>query len=303
VRSRRNWSTNLKMALNRPIKSGLTVQDLKEEVLDGIPIYNGAKGILPRTMERALASAEDEVEKDIDMVFGKRTIYCIQDQSQPEFPDGAPDDHRIIRPPLDKPKNWFAGDRHGAIRLPLAPAKKIISVHLVYPYGVNQRFPLNTNSFALEKNCLRFKFLYYNNGGAGYPTAAMPNAFFGGSGNASYANTSIPGGVEVVYEAGLTQREIENEWQEIPSMVLMLAAAKVLALVQARVGGTGADGGGGSGPVIKETQTTDNITDSIEFADRSKLGAYGGEITTLMNQYKASMARVNSRKITFGWLG
>lgn len=281
---------------NRPVKSGLTVKELKEEVLDGIPLYNGAKGILPKTMERALASAEDEVEKDIDMLFGKRTVYCIQDQSQPEFPEGVQDDFRVIRPALDKPRNWFAGDRHGAIRLPVAPARKIISVHLLYPFGASQRFPVNSTSFRLERNSIRFVPMQY--GGISGSTAGLifPGQF-------TYSNQSIPGGVEVVYEAGLTPREIAMDWQEIPSMVLMLAAAKVLALMQPKVGGTSADGSGGSGPVIKESQTTDNITDSIEFADRSKLGAYGGEITTLMNQYKASMARVNSRKITFGWLG
>jgi hypothetical protein len=281
---------------NRPIKSGLTVKDLREEVLDGIPIFNGGKGILPRTMERALASAEDEVEKDIDMLFGKRTVYCIQDQSQPEFAEGVKDDYRIIRPALDKPRNWFAGDRHGAIRLPLGPAKKVLSVHLTYPFGASQRFPVDSRSFRLERNSIRFVPMQY--GGISGATAGLifPGQF-------TYSNQSIPGGVEVIYETGLNRREMDQDWQEIPSMVLMLAAAKVLALTQPRIGGTGADGSAGSGPVIKETQTTDNITNSIEFADRSKLGAYGGEITTLMNQYKSSMGRVNSRKITFGWLG
>lgn len=267
----------------RPLKSGLTVEQLREEVLDGIPVYNGAKGIAERLIQRALASAEDKVEKDTDILLSPRTVHCIQDQSDPVFEEGQDDDFRIVKPPLDKPANWFAGNRFGALRLPIGPARRLHSLTLV-PFGVNaRRLPVPVppdprSPVRLERNTVRF----------------VPNVIGGlmainsvVGAHALNDKLTIPGGVEVVYEAGLSARQLAHDGQTLITMVVLAAQIEVLTEVQARLGGG----------VQKEKLVQDGMGNEVELAKREGGGPLGGEIAAARRLYEWHLRSVRAGKL------
>lgn len=271
-------------SINRPKKSHVTVDMVRQHVLDGIPVYLSGEAIPDHMIQFNIWSAEDQVEKDSDLLIGPRDIHCIQDQSEPVFKDGI-DDFRIIKNALDKPRNWFAGDRRGAIKLPLGPAKIVKSVSIALPYSTNARFAIRLDSVRLEKQLMRFMPARYGYMFQGTSGPWGPWSIFDSS--------AVPGGIEVIYQAGLSERQIQQDWMEIPAMVVTLAALRTLLATQARLGGG----------IQRESITQDNLVNMVELADRSHGGPLAGEIAGLARQYNEMLRALNAKKMFFGWLG
>jgi hypothetical protein len=226
------------------------------------------------------------VEKDLDILIKPRMIYCVQDQTfLPPEPDG------IVLPPLDIPRNWFAGDRQGAVKLPKGFPREIKKITL-QPYGPYTS-PLNipvsgTNkAIRLERNLLRFVPNRFGVLGLSMPWSAT--VWRGTPGNFGPAGTNVPGGIEVVYEAGLTKNQIENDYYPILDMVMLAAQIGVLTQVQARIG-NGAQ---------REKLGQDGLINEIDYPKREGFGPLGGELKQMEKQYQALLHSMRAGQLSF----
>jgi hypothetical protein len=285
----------------RVSKLGLDPQVVYKQVLSGIPAYDGPRGVDPLVVERLLYSAEDRVESDTDMLIKPRMIYCVQDRNfEPPEPDA------IVKSALTIPANWFAGNRNGYTPLPNSPVRQIHRLSVVANNYSNRRIEIQVNApnspIRLKQNALwlRPNFLWQNivdsigswSGGGDTTSglgmyAANSNQFGAGGRHRWEAGRAIPAGLEVVFEAGLTKREIENDYYPLISMVYIQTQIGVLTELQQRVGGNGAQ---------EETLQVDAMTNTIKFPDRSKAGVFGGELKALGAQYDQLLRSMLSKK-------
>lgn len=183
----------------------VSVAEVREAVLSGIPLLYTAQGLgVPDLLIAGnIAAAQNKVGLDLDTLIGPREVRCIADQSDPEDPS----DDAIIMPPLDKPRNWFAGDRWGSLKLPVLPAKKVLSV-TIKPYGYSAiPIAIPVNRVRLDNGSLRFV-----PGPLGFllPFSSIVPIQQLEDGN------MLPGALEIVYLAGLTARDLANSRSSRP---------------------------------------------------------------------------------------
>lgn len=106
---------------------GITAEEVWITVLDGVPTYNLQGQRLPDVViDTMIETAEAWVESKLDILIGLREVHCVEDQGDPN--DDSTD--IIVRTPLDKPRNWFQGDRSGIVKLPYRPAQRILSLRV-----------------------------------------------------------------------------------------------------------------------------------------------------------------------------
>lgn len=262
-------------------KLGLNASELKQQILDGLPMYNYMGMSIPLiTVEGALRSAEDRVERDLDILISKRTVWCKSDAVEPEDIE----DNTIILKSLTKPVNWFQGHRQGALSLPKAPVKKILSVHIRTFGPYNAPFEIPLDRVRLESP----NMLYFVPGVMGtiFPLSSYLGSYLVADG------TRIPAGVEVKYEAGLSKREICNDYYPIITMVKVLAQIEVLTFMQILLGqGT-----------QKEQVIQDGLGNTVEYASRSSMGPLGGEIKALNKLYDDLKNTMRSQFISWTML-
>lgn len=248
--------------------TGVRVQEVREYVLDGLPVLRGGHEIPAALIMQSIDAAEDKVEKDLDILIWERDVHCVSDQDDSDLDDS---DTRVLLGALDKPRNWFAGDRFGVLRLPRAPAKRLIRVTLL-PYGPLARpleLPIDDPRYAqprLDRNKVRF---VPGRMGIVLPMPQSIMAFFVRDGFV------IPNGIEIVYRAGLSRRQLRQQAPMIRLMVIYQAAILTLGLVQGRM----------MGGAQKESVASDNLQNSVETAKRDQLGPLGGEIKALKATY------------------
>lgn len=276
------------MFVERVSKLGLDPQKLYMEAIAGFPAYYKAQGISPDVVKRMLFTAEDLVERDLDILISPRMVYCVQDQTfEPAESDA------IVLPPLDIPANWFAGNRQGGVKLPKGFPRKIVSLKITTSYFTNQQrnIPVNglNSPVKLDKNLLRLSHLN-NAGGLGLGFAGAGSGFGAGGIYRHSAGSVIAGGLEVVYECGLTRQQIENDFYPIMSMIPIQMQIGIFTELQHRVGGNGAQ---------EEALVQDAMSNTIKYPDRSKAGVFGGEIAMLRKQYDALKNAMNSGVLKF----
>lgn len=260
----------------------VSVAEVRETVLSGIPLLYTQQGlgVSDALIQGNIAAAQNKVGLDLDVLIGPHEIRCITDQSDPEDPL----DDAIIMPPLDKPKNWFAGDRWGALKLPVLPAKKILVV-TIKPYGWNTRpIPIPVDRIRLENGLLRFV-----PGPLGY---LLP---FSGAVPIMQLNdgSTLPGALEVIYTAGLTARDLANK-PIIKTLIMLEAAILTLTMVQGRIGGG----------IAEESVGFDGLSNSVRLGRIDILGPLGGLIKAYKANYEELLRSAQS-DMTFRliWLG
>ncbi len=268
----------------RASKTGITVDMVRSGVLDGIPAYTKYAGQIPADLiQLAINTAEDMVERETDVYFSIRKVYCVQDQLfEPPEVSG------VVMPPLDKPANWFAGQRSGAITLPKLKAKKVYSLKLL-PFGQYVvPIVIPQTRIRLQRQLLQLTTGAYQGG----TDAAAYGGLGFGAGFYAVDGMRIPAGLEIIYDAGLTKRELENDFSGLFSLVLMSAAITVLVLTQARIGGG----------TQKEALGQDSLTNTVEYAQRNVGGPLGGEIKQLAMSYQHILSVFNSYKLNYIYL-
>jgi len=274
--------------------TGVTVETLRG-MLAGIPALvhlrdTGMLIIEDLLIEDNIRAAEVAVGTELDVMLGVHEIRCQHDLSDEDIPDGV-----IIKPALTKPRNWFEQDRWGKVTLPVLPVKEILSVTL-YPSGwSNVRFPLRLDLVRVTKD--------------GFSVASVPMAIGGVIGGLLHQGVTgnpltllsatdgraMPGGLEVHYRGGLSQREID-QYPLIRTLVQLQALILLLTFYQSFLGG-GAQ---------KEAAGVDGMTNSVELARRDVLGPLGGEIKALTASYNRLL---QTAKMKFGaniattWMG
>jgi hypothetical protein len=259
----------------RPSRTGVTVKMMREEYLDGLPVYAGPAGIPTSLIERSILAAESRVEKQTDIILSPATVYCRKDQTRPTPAEG---ERIIMRPALTKPANWFSGNRFGALKLPVRPLNKIKKVRLL-PYGpMALPFELEDGKYVQFRpvdNFLRFL------PGVTGMLFGIDAAIFT---QPPYNVMQIPGGIEVEAEAGLSKELLEDEFDILISMTMLAAASLILTAVQARMGGG----------VQKEQLVQDGLSNTVEYARRDKGGPLAGEIATFEAQYDELLSAVTA---------
>jgi hypothetical protein len=278
--------------MSRIRKTSLNVQVLRAELMSGLPLSIGA--VTDQQINRWLNAAEDQVERDLDMFISPRTVYCVHDQyATPE--SNTP---YYISGPLDKPRNWFAGNRHGALKLPRGMGKKITSIKFLPTTGLVVPLIINLNDENMNnpfRRIIRLKnsFVRFVDNWWRPMSGPMFNGYSGLGGwffpFSQYDNMSIPGGIEIVYEAGLTPYQLENDFAGIEAMVLIQAQIAMLISLQYRTG-RGAQA---------ETLVEDALQNKLEYAKRDGFGPYGGEIKALKDRYKDLLAAFRTE---FNWI-
>lgn len=262
-----------------------------ESMLAGIPqslhAHFGDSGIPVVLVQEAIYSAEGRVERDLDILISPRKVYCVDN---PGFEPPEPD--AIVMPALDIPANWLAGNRQGILKLPKGFPKIIHSFKLRSTWSPSIRkfdvpvAPIERSVITVAKNSVRLKSAQWGLWLAG---AGVPHYGAGGFGAGGIyrqsAGTTIPGGAEFIYTAGLSQRELNSrEWRPLLSLIRIAAMIEVLTLVQPGVGG-GAQ---------KERLMTDATNNEIEYGRRDGFGAFGGDIKALQKQYDNLMRSLQS---------
>lgn len=241
---------------------GLTAADVWQVALDGVPTFNLEGQRLPdAVIEGFLAAAESKVESDLDLLIGLREVRCTHDQ-------GDPDDELsdvVYHPALDKPRNWFAGDRAGIIRLPFAPVQKILSV-TVRPYGFGA-VPLSIPLDRVRTTTKGFSLVPGPKGFIMPMGAALPAYFTVQDG------TRIPGGLEVVYQAGLGKRGLK-QYPLVRTLVLLQGAILALQSVNVKLGAG----------VQQEQVRSDGLDNNVTL-QKSPLGPLGGALAGLKATY------------------
>jgi hypothetical protein len=255
---------------------GITVDRIREECVDGIPLFAAGKGVSDDIIQRAIFSAEDRVERDLDILIRVRRVYCIQNQMF-----DPPDQDAVILPPLDKPSNWFAGHRRGAIRLPRNNVKQIEKITLK-PFGMFSReidIPIRDNRVRLERNTVRF-----------VPGPYAQEAYLAGW--MMQDGINVPGGIEIIFTAGLTKREIEQDWYPVLSMVTIGAQMEIYTGLQPRIGAG----------LQEERLVQDALSNDIKYADKRDGGALGGELKRLELQYNRYRDTLRAGKLSFVYI-
>lgn len=242
----------------------VTVGDVREAVLDGLPtlFLADGRGVPDAVIQGALASAQHKVEADLNILIGVHEVRCVRDKPD----EDTLADNVIIHEPLDKPKNWFAGDRFGALKLPYRPVKKILKVRFL-PYGWNSApIDMQSERTRLEDNLLRFV-----PGPFGYmmPITALFPAYQMSDGSAN------PGAIEVTFTAGLSERDLRLRYPLVAELIKTQAAIMVLSLVQGRVGGG----------VARESAGGDGLTNAVDLGRVDVLGPLGGILKGLKSNY------------------
>lgn len=251
---------------------GLTVMHLKDGIIDGLPLTQSGIDVPLWLLRDALDAAESKVESDCDMFIWERDVYCVSNLDDSGL---DAEDDRAIYPALDKPKNWFAGQRYGMIKLPRGPAKKLIRV-TVLPYGfmsapidipVDDEAERQGKSRArLDRNKLRF---VPGRNGMLFGSAVTQMRY------TMYDGETIPNGLEVVYRAGLSERQLRLEGAKFRTLVLLQAAIQAITMLQARM----------AGGMQKEALQTDGLANTVEVAKRDSGGPLGGELRSLRKNY------------------
>lgn len=251
---------------------GLTVFHIKDGILDGLPLTQNGLDVPLWLIRESIDAAESKVEADCDMFIWERDIYCVSELDDSELDIS---DDRTIFGALDKPKNWFAGQRWGMIQLPRGPAKKLHRV-TVLPYGFltqpidipvkDEDERLGDSRARLDKNKVRF--------------VPGRNGLLFGQRLSQLIYTlrdheTIPNGIEIVYRAGLSERELRLEGAKFRTLVMLQAGILALTALQARVGGG----------VQKESLQTDGLHNTVEVGKRDSAGPLGGEIKGLRKAY------------------
>lgn len=261
-------------------RSGVQITDVKGMLLGipGLRYLNGQQAIPDSVIYQNVLAAEDKVGLDLDLLIGVREIRCINDQTEPTDPL----DDSIIMPAFDKPRNWFQGDRWGALKLPYGPAKAVISV-TAKPYGYFSPMVIQIpkDRFRLEKGLLQFV------PGGVLGTVLPYNASLSGTfayGYNQFADGSmLPGGLEVVYTAGLSPRDLKRH-PLILTLVQLQALILTITFYQPWIGG-GAQ---------KETAASDGQNNSVELARRDRAGVLGGELAALLASYNALLRSIRA---------
>ena len=171
---------------------GILPEDVWTVALDGVPTYNlDGQRIPDLLIQEFISTAENKVGLDLDVLIGVRTVKCTPAQGDPDDED----DDAIYHRALDKPRNWFAGDRAGIINLPYRPVIDIQRLTL-HPYGFGARtidLPLDR----LRVTTRGFSLVPGSNGLLFPPGTTIWGGLSLLDGN------RVPGGIEVEYRAGL----------------------------------------------------------------------------------------------------
>ncbi len=263
--------------------TGVTVADIRG-MLAGIAslTYLRSTGLLviedDIILENILA-AEDMLGTQLDLPLAVKEVRCIHEQRDPEEP-GV-----IVKPAIDKPRNWFEQDRWGAIGLPVLPVREILSVR-VYPSG------WSSASYEVPLDRIRPDRKGFQIASWGLAIGGITGyAWSGGSVGAPLGlmltndGRSMPGGIEVIYRAGLSAYQIEQT-PLLKTLTRLQALILTLTFYQAFLGG-GAQ---------KEMGGSDGQTNSVELAQRHYGGPLAGEILNLRKSYNEllSVARVKT---------
>jgi hypothetical protein len=268
----------------RVSKVGYDLDTVVDEIMHFIPASLDPNGLVRQPwfqgfIKRMLFTAEDTVERDLDILISRRKVYCIEDQTfEP------PEEDAMVLYPLDKPVNWFAGHRRGALRLPKGFVKQLYSLKLRMPYN----FASNTPNFDIPVSGPQKAVVLQRN-----TISISPAGFAGWWPGVSYAafndGVRIPSGIDVVFEAGLSKRELENDWQGIYSLILLQTALGMLVELQPQVG-EGAQ---------KETLQQDSLMNAIEYAKRDAFGALGGDIKALAKRYDTLVNSLRANQLSW----
>lgn|GEM_PF-5339012 len=252
-----------------PSRVGITVEDVRSVVLEGLPLFDRqGQPVSSAFIQLAIDAAEEKVSLDLDVLIGVREVRCIHDQTDPDDDD----DDAIILPPFQKPRNWFAGDRWGDLPLPKLPAKRVKRVTL-FPYGFTTtpiEVPVQGPNSRARLNRKSVQFVPGMYGMLFPPTSAglLPAMQFADG-------QSIPGAIEVVYDAGLSARDL-RQMPLLKMMILHMAGIMTLGLVQIRIGNG----------LQKEAGSLDGMMNAVELAKRDSAGPLGGEIRRLEKTYQ-----------------
>lgn len=255
--------------------TGVTAADI-QAMIAGIPALSGVLAttgvaiISAGVIEQNILAAEAAVGTALGVLLGVHTVHCQQGSAPEDYPQGV-----IYKPAIQKPRNWFEGDRWGGIALPLLPVRSVSEIR-VYPSGwLNANFlvPLervrvSRKGFQIASAALMVGGL---NGwlwsgqavGAQQPLAMMMLT----------DGRAMPGGIEVTYEAGLSKREMDD-YPLLATLVKLQALMLTLTFFQAFIGG-GAQ---------KEAAGMDGMTNSVELK-KDLLGPLGGELRALTASY------------------
>ena len=261
----------------------VTAEEVWLTVLDGVPTYNLQGQRLPdAVVEGFIAAAENQVELDLDVLLRVRTIKCTNDQGDPDDED----DDAIYTPALDKPRNWFAGDRAGIIILPYHHVVDVQRVTL-RPAGFGvQAFDIPVDRLRLTSK--------------GFSLVPGVNGYLFPQGAASLANfwmlqdgRRIPGGLEIEYRAGLGKRGLK-QYPAIKTLILLQAAILSLGAANVKLGGG-----------VQQEQVRSDGLDNQVTLQRNPLGPLGGALANLKSSYAAILRSLQSALTspTTVWLG
>lgn len=265
-----------------PSRIGITVDDVWQVALDGVPTYNlEGERLSDIFIEQMIETAENAVGLDLDVLIGVRTVKCSPLQGDPDDED----DDAVYHPALDKPRNWFAGDRAGIIPLPYRPVIDVQQL-VVHPAGFGARrieIPLDR----VRTTGKGFSLVPGPNGYLFPPGTVLANFWSLEDGR------RIPGGIEVTYRAGLGKRALK-QYPVIKTMVLLQAALLCLSAVNIKLGGG-----------VQQEQVRSDGLDNTVALQKGDLGPLGGgmkAMTATLNAMRTRAQGALSAPSTI-WLG
>lgn len=251
------------MALNS--KTGATVQEVRDWCLNGLPVEYKGEDVPEFMIEQMIRTAENMLEKQFDILLSVRTVYCTGDLDDSEVTDD-----RILLPAFNKPANWFQGNRYGIIKVTKRPLKKVHRMY-VKPMGFyrDREFDIDPRNLRIHKSSIQ---VVPGATGLIFGQNQLPAAAI-----IAVDGQMIPGGIGVIYDAGLSPREVNEEYPMLKTLALIQASILTLTFVQGRVGGG----------LQKEAVRVDGLDNVVEVGRREKGGPLAGEIRTLKEQYQA----------------
>ncbi|TDE85582.1 hypothetical protein [Deinococcus sp. S9] len=243
---------------------GITAADVWQVALDGVPTYNLDGQRLPdAVIDGFIAAAENKVGIDLDVLIGVREVRCVADQGDPDDEE----DDVIYHPALDKPRNWFAGDRAGLIKLPYRPLVKVLRV-TVKPYGFGAQ-PLSVPLDRIRATKTSFSLVPGPQGFIFPLGTPLPSYFTVADGH------RIPGGLEVVYTAGLGKRDLK-QYPIIRTLILLQAALLCLQSINVKIGGG-----------VQQEQVRSDGLDNQVALQKGEMGVLSGPLKALTASYNA----------------
>lgn len=258
--------------------TGVTVESVRG-MLAGIPSltflrsgpHAGLFVVEDEMIGEMILTAESMIGAELDLLLGLHEVRCVQDHDPAEeLPPRV-----LLKPALDKPRNWFEGDRWGSVDLPALPVRAVKRV-TVYPSGWSAgsfevplgRVRAHRKGFKVASSALAMG----NTAGwlmsQGQVSAPLAMAW-------ASDGRAMPGGIEVIYTAGMTEREIAD-FPVLKTMARTQALILLLSFYQAFLGGG----------VQKEAAGVDGMSNAVETARRDVLGPLGGEIKALKATYE-----------------